>query len=288
VFRLKLMRGCFFRVASVAAVLITGGYALAQAPEEGAVPPDSDADEIPGDDVPIPPPPRPFSRFDLEKLWAAPGEKKSNEDLEQGERKGTGPSTMTGKPAARGAVEKPGVAQAGRLKEALAPKPPPEAVRKQMLDVLFERLRKAGYPEDAQRIATSIQRIWLQSHSDTANLLMQRATASVQAGQFPLALSLYDKLVGLEPGWAEAWNQRAVTRFLTGDTDGAMADIGQVMKLEPRHFGALAGMGMILQGAGLDKGALEIFNKVLGIYPLDPDVQKLVEKLTLEVEGRDI
>ena len=67
-----------------------------------------------------------------------------------------------------------------------------------------------------------------------------------------------------------------------------MADIGQVMKLEPRHFGALAGMGIILQGAGLDKRALEIFNKALVIYPLEPDIQKLVEKLKLEVEGQDI
>jgi hypothetical protein len=64
-----------------------------------------------------------------------------------------------------------------------------------------------------------------------------------------------------------AWNQRATTRFLTGDS-GAMADITRVMKLEPRHFGTLAGMGMILQGAGLAKSALEIFKKALGIYPL--------------------
>jgi tetratricopeptide (TPR) repeat protein len=286
---LKLIRGRFLRVASVAAFFMHGGYALAQAPGEGLVPPDSDTDETPGDDVPIPSPPRPFSRFDLEKLWAAPGEDQSGEgkSSEGINPKGTRPSAVMGKPA-RGTAEKSGVAQAEQLKKALAPKPPPEAVRQQMLDVLFERLRKASQQEDAQHIATSIQQIWLQSHSDTANLLMQRATASVQEGQFPLALSLYDKLIGLEPGWAEAWNQRAVTRFLTGDTDGAMADIGQVVKLEPRHFGALAGMGMILQGAGLDKGALEIFNKVLVIYPLDPDVQKLVEKLTLEVEGRDI
>jgi tetratricopeptide (TPR) repeat protein len=92
----------------------------------------------------------------------------------------------------------------------------------------------------------------------------------------------------LEPDWSEAWNQRATTRFLTGDTDGAMADIDRVIKLEPRHFGALAGMGMILQGAGLEKSALEIFKKALGIYPLEPDIQKLVEKLTLEIEGQDI
>jgi tetratricopeptide (TPR) repeat protein len=110
----------------------------------------------------------------------------------------------------------------------------------------------------------------------------------MQAQQYPLALSLFDKLVALEPDWAEAWNQRATTRFLTGDTDGAMADIDRVIKLEPRHFGALAGMGMILQGAGLEKSALEIFKKALGIYPLEPDIQKLVEKLTLEIEGQDI
>jgi tetratricopeptide (TPR) repeat protein len=181
-----------------------------------------------------------------------------------------------------------GVAEAKQLKQALAPKPAPEAIRKQMLDGLFDRLHNAGDPGDAQRIAASIEQVWLQSDSDTANLLMQRAIVSIQARQYPLALSLFDKLVALEPDWAEAWNQRATTRFLTGDTEAAMADINQVIKLEPRHFGALAGMGMILQGAGLEKSALEIFKKALGIYPLEPNVRKLVEKLTLEIEGQDI
>lgn len=277
------MRGCFLRMVSVAAVLMTSGYALAQASKDPLVPPDSDWDEIPGDDAPVPSPRRPFTRFDLEKLWALPREDQSGKAIAPK----SGPAAGTGN-ADRNTAEKSAAAHAEQLKKALAPKPPPEAVRQQTLDALFERLRKASQQEDAQHIATSIQQIWLQSYSDTANLLMQRATASLQEGQFPVALSLYDKLIELEPGWAEAWNQRAVTRFLTGDTDGAMADIGQVVKLEPRHFGALAGMGMILQGAGLDKGALEVFNKVLVIYPLDPDVQKLVEKLTLEVEGRDI
>ena len=177
---------------------------------------------------------------------------------------------------------------ADELRRALAPKPAPEAMRKHMLDGLFDHLRNAGDEGDAQRIAASIERIWLQSDSDTANLLMQRAMVSMQAENYPLALSLFDKLVALEPDWAEAWNQRATTRFLTGDTDGAMADINRVIKLEPRHFGAMTGMGMILQGAGLEKSALEIFKKALGIYPLEPNIQKLVEKLTREIEGQDI
>ena len=55
-----------------------------------------------------------------------------------------------------------------------------------------------------------------------------------------------------------------------------------------RHFGALTGMGMILQREGFDKRALEVFNQALAIYPLAPEIKKLVEKLTHEVEGRDI
>jgi tetratricopeptide (TPR) repeat protein len=161
-------------------------------------------------------------------------------------------------------------------------------VRKKRIEALLERLHEARSPGDAQHIAQSIAQLWLQSGSDTADLLMQRAMASSEAGDYPLALSLLDRLVVLEPGWAEAWNQRAAARFVTGDADGAMADISKALRLEPRHFGALEGMGMILQGAGLDKAALEVFKKALAIYPLAPDIRTLAEKLTLEVEGQDI
>lgn len=179
-------------------------------------------------------------------------------------------------------------ARAEALKKALVPKPSPEAVRKEMLDKLFERLRSAAEPEEAQRIAQSIQRLWLRSASDTANLLMERAMASAQAQQLPLAIKLFDKLVAIEPEWAEAWNQRAMAKFLSGDRDAAMADINGALKLEPRHFGALQGMGVILEQAGLTQRALEVFKKALEIYPLAPDLQKKVEKLMLDTEGQDI
>ena len=284
------MRGYFLCAASLAAAVLSGGFALAQTPLLGSGPPSGQADEITGDDAPVPSLPNPFSRFNLDRLWAAPGQKKAQEGLGEDDLGGDGrkPAGQSGVAApARGTAQKSG-AEAEQLKKALAPKPTPEAARKKMLDALFERLRQASDPDDAKHIAESIERLWLQSQSDTANLLMQRVTASVMAEQYPLALSLLDRLVALAPDWAEAWNQRATTRFLTGDTDGAMADIDQVIKLEPRHFGALAGMGMILRGAGLNKSALEIFNKVLGIYPLEADIRKLTEKLTLEVEGQDI
>ncbi len=186
------------------------------------------------------------------------------------------------------AARDPEAATAEALKKPLAPNPAPEEARKQKLDALFERLREARKPQEAEQIALSIERLWLQSSSDTASLLMQRAAASIEAQKFSLALSLLDKLVAWEPDWAEAWNERATVRFSAGDLDGAMADISQVLRLEPRHFGALTGMGVILQREGFGDRALEVFNKALAIYPLAPDIQKLVEKLRLEVEGRDI
>ena len=96
---------------------------------------------------------------------------------------------------------------------------------------------------------------------------MQRATASIEAQQYPLALSLLDKLVAWEPDWAEAWNQRATVKFIIGDLDGAMADINQVLKLEPRHFGALSGRVLIYLQQGKRDLALMDMIKALAIDP---------------------
>jgi Flp pilus assembly protein TadD len=117
---------------------------------------------------------------------------------------------------------------------------------------------------------------------------MERGSASLAAGHYPLALSFFNKLVVLKPKWAEAWNKRATTRFRADDIEGAMADIDQVLKLEPRHYGALAGMGLILQKSNLNKQALDVFRKALALNPKQPELRKLIENLSLEVEGRDI
>jgi tetratricopeptide (TPR) repeat protein len=184
--------------------------------------------------------------------------------------------------------DKAGTAKAEALKKAMAPHPPHAALRGQMLDVLFKRLASAADPDEARAVAEVIGKIWAQSDSDTAELLMQRAGAAMAARQYPLALELFDKVIALQPTWAEAWNKRATVRFLADDLDGAMADIKQVLKLEPRHFGALAGAGIIFRKEGLDKGALAAFRKALEINPQQPELRSLVDKLEIDVEGRGI
>jgi len=180
------------------------------------------------------------------------------------------------------------VEKADAIRRALAPRPPVSVMRRRALDELYAKLAAARDTDESQGIAGVIGGIWMRSDSDTANLLMQRAVASIEAKNYPLALGLLDRLVALQPNWPEAWNKRASARFFAGDLDGSMADVGHVLKLEPRHFGALEGMATILEKTGFEKRALEVYRRALAIYPHQPAIETIVERLTLDVEGRGI
>ena len=126
------------------------------------------------------------------------------------------------------------------------PNPAPTApVRPQTLDDLFDRLARAKSEDEAKGIAGAIERRWMRSGSDTADLLMTRAMDALKAGDQPLSVEILDRVITLQPGWAEAWNKRATVFYLMGDYTRSVADIREVLALEPRHFGALAGLGMI-------------------------------------------
>lgn len=184
--------------------------------------------------------------------------------------------------------EKAKAAKAEALKRAMAPQKTHAEIRTEMLDALFKHLGKAADADEANGIAEAIERIWLQSDLATANLLMERGLAAMQARHLPLALTLFDKLLTLEPSWAEAWEKRATTRLLGGDLDGAIADMRQVLKIEPRHFSTLAALGLVLHREGFDKEALAVLRKSLSLDPQQPQISDVIDKLSVEVEGRDI
>ena len=167
-------------------------------------------------------------------------------------------------------------------------KPAQPAGRQKILDELFDRLGKAQDDSEAKGIAGAIDRVWMRSGSDTADLLMNRAMQAISHKNWKLSQDLLDKVVVIDPYWAEAWNKRATARFFTEDYFGSMADLAEVLKLEPRHYAALTGMGFILQRTGFDKRALQVFRRALEINPQQEDIRKTVEKLTLEVEGQPI
>jgi tetratricopeptide (TPR) repeat protein len=169
-------------------------------------------------------------------------------------------------------------------------KPPVESNEntQAFLDGLFKRLKATSDDVEAEGIAGLIERIWARSGSDTADLLMNRATAAMQAKENDLALTLLGRLVEIQPDWAAAWNTRATLLFEMDDLDGSMLDIQRVLGLEPRHFGALSGLAIILEREGLNRSALETYNRVLDLYPALDSVRKARDKLAIDVDGRGI
>ena len=197
-------------------------------------------------------------------------------------------------PPPRAQDQAPPKAPEPRMSEKKPPRQPPHSVpseqaqRGSVLDRLFGQLKASPDADSARGVAEAIQRVWLHSGSDTADLLMTRAATAMAVKDLKTAEAVLDALVGIEPDWAEAWNKRATVRFMREDLDGAMADIDETLRREPRHFGALTGLGAILQKSDLDKRALEAYRRALDVYPEQPEVRKIVEKLKLEVEGRYI
>jgi tetratricopeptide (TPR) repeat protein len=166
------------------------------------------------------------------------------------------------------------------------PKVPGDKMRG--LDFLFGALKVAPDDDSARHVEARIWAIWLQTPSDTVSLLMMRAKMAMDAKNPDVALKLLDAVVRLRPDYIEAWNRRATLYYLQNDYARSLSDIEQVLAREPRHFGALAGLGMIMQDLGDDKRALDAFRRALAVNPHLEKVPELVKALTEKVEGRDI
>jgi tetratricopeptide (TPR) repeat protein len=156
------------------------------------------------------------------------------------------------------------------------------------LDFLFGALKAAPDEQAAKAIEQRIWVLWMRSPSDTGNLLMTRVQKAIEQKDLDLALKLLDAIVKINPDYVEAWNRRATIYYMKKDYGRSLADIRQVLRLEPRHFGALTGLGLILQDIGDDKHALEVYRRALAVYPKLERVPDIVKTLQEKVEGRDI
>ena len=164
----------------------------------------------------------------------------------------------------------------------------PRGDRTKNLDFLFEALKAAPDADSAKLVEGRIWALWLASGSDTADLLMSRVKTAMDNKDNALAIKLLDAVVALKPDYVEAWNRRATLHFAKKDYGSALADIRQVLAREPRHFGALTGLGVIMQELGDDKLALEAFRRALAVNPHLQKIPDFVKTLTEKVEGRDI
>ncbi len=169
-------------------------------------------------------------------------------------------------------------------KRTAKPRPDPAT----QLNALFEALKLAPDATMARQIEDRIEAMLARSGSATADLLMTRAKTVSDAKDYDLSIKLLDSVVDLYPNFTEAYAQRATAYYLKKDLGRSLADLRVVVAREPRHYTALAGLGIIFGDIGEDKRALEAFRRAVAVNPHIRAIPEMMKKLEVKVEGRDI
>ena len=164
----------------------------------------------------------------------------------------------------------------------------PKGDRNRDIDFLFGALKAAPDDASAKAVEDRIWAVWSGAGNETTNLLMSRAKKAADDKDYDLAIRMLSSIIEIKPDFTEAWNRRATVYFLKRDYVNSMADIGKVLAREPRHFGALSGLGLIMQDVGDDKHALEAYRRALEVYPRLKGMEEKVKTLKEKVEGRDL
>lgn len=165
---------------------------------------------------------------------------------------------------------------------------PNAAARAQRLDEQFARLKTVTDEQDGEAAVAEIWRLWQGSGTPELDELMAQAAMLIDLGMHPLALPLLNDIVKRAPDWAEGWNKRATALYLAGEHDLSLADIDRVLVLEPRHFGALAGMGLIRIARGEYRDALAAYRKALAVNPFLKERLELIPALEKKVGDKPI
>jgi len=155
------------------------------------------------------------------------------------------------------------------------------------LPALFDELRSAVDQQAATEIESRIWQHWLKAPDDGAKALMSQITLAMQEGQMDLAIVLSNQLIDSNPNFSEAWNKRATVHYLMGNNDASVADIRETLALEPRHFGAISGLGLIFMRQGNFEAALQAFEQVLTISPASTNAKRSAQRMRDEL-GREI
>lgn len=159
----------------------------------------------------------------------------------------------------------------------------PSEIRADQLDTLFARLHQPGAQGEA--LEERIWQLWSSSDSPTAEALLQQSERAIAARAPAEALSILDRLTTAYPDFAEAWNKRATLYFLMKRYDASLRDIDRVLELEPRHFGALSGKGMILLNQKKYAEARAAYEEALAVNPTLERAQEALDEIDRLEQG---
>ena len=135
------------------------------------------------------------------------------------------------------------------------------------LDKLFNELKNTN-SKLSEEIEQKIWNIW-STHPTDQNLtsILSQGSELVLSQKYAEAVHIFTNVIKIDPTWAEAWNKRATVLYLLEDYEGSQKDIDEVLKLEQRHFGALAGQGLVNIKLKNYEKAIKSYQQALEIYP---------------------
>lgn len=172
----------------------------------------------------------------------------------------------------------------GQASTASLAQAPPAAIhadpeRARALDALFKGLRTARSDDEAGEVVGRIWETWTRSGRPDVDRLMEEGIGYLSIRQLDAAHDRFTEAIGAAPDFAEAWNKRATVLFLMNEHEQSLADIEKVLALEPRHFGALAGRGMIHAHAGRWREALDAYSQALAVNPHLKERETIIPEL---------
>ena len=158
----------------------------------------------------------------------------------------------------------------------------------QRLNQLFQTLQSSQDATVLVETEATIWEIWYESGQQEIDDMMLEAAVLVRSGDLAAAESAYSRVIDVVPGFSEGWNRRATVRFYRRNYEGSLEDIEQTLKLEPRHFGAFWGLGMILGSQQDFERAIIAFERLLEIKPNASDARPRIELLKQEMARQSV
>ena len=150
---------------------------------------------------------------------------------------------------------------------------------------LFKDLKAASLDVDALLVEREIWKIWTIHKNRHITSLMSQGLKALDNNNLKKGLGFFNNIIDMDPNFAEAWNKRATIYFLMGNFDKSMQDIHRTLILEPRHFGAISGLGLIFNALGQPENALSAFRRVREIYPLSRSATGFIKRLSKRDPG---
>jgi tetratricopeptide (TPR) repeat protein len=152
------------------------------------------------------------------------------------------------------------------------------------LPQLFDQLAHADSERGAREVETQIWELWSDSGSFEVNRLLERGTRAMNAGSLDEAIALFGQAIELAPDFSEGWNKRATAYYQQGKYEASIRDVEATLALEPRHFAALSGMGLIYTELSADAPALHWFERALQVHPYMRGLRQRVSELHRKLE----